>query len=180
MSHAVNTRHSSYLGVYTNGPEYLWAFYLQLTFSKKAWTYTYSTASSITYVNIDDMLIFEISIFKRSIFRQHERCFNDVANVMSLKAKKLIIGFDTIPFVGHDIDSRGINMSQKRIESIIVFCKPTSLKEVQSFTGIVDYFKDHVRDHSAVAKPLYEIVALATKQKTKALYWTTDGSHSRN
>ena len=41
--------------------------------------------------------------------------------------------------------------------------------------GVVNYFKDHLRDHSAVAKPLYEMVALATKQKTKALSWITEG-----
>jgi len=28
--------------------------------------------------------------------------------------------------------------------------------------GVVNYFKDHLRDHSAVEKPLYEMVALAT------------------
>ena len=33
----------------------------------------------------------------------------------------------------------------------------------------------------AVAQPIYEIVALAIKQKSKALSWTTEGtSHSRN
>ena len=66
-------------------------------------------------------------------------------------------------------------MSQKRIESTIAFCKHTSLKELQSFMGAVNYFKGHLRDHSAAAKPLYEMVAFATKQKTKALYWTTEG-----
>jgi len=40
--------------------------------------------------------------------------------------------------------------------------------------GVDNYFKYHLRDHSAVAKPLYEMVALATKQK-KALSWTTEG-----
>jgi len=60
-------------------------------------------------------------------------------------------------------------MSQKRIESTITFCKPTSLKELQSFMGVVNYVKDHLRDHSAVSKPLYEMVALASKQKTNTL-----------
>jgi len=76
----------------------------------------------------------------------------------------MIIGFDTIPLVGHDIDAKWINMSQKRIESNITFYKPTSLKELQSFMGIVNYFKDHLRDHSAVAKPLYDMVDSTTKQ----------------
>ena len=41
--------------------------------------------------------------------------------------------------------------------------------------GVVNYFRDHLRDHSAVAKLLYEMVALVTKHKTKALSWTTEG-----
>lgn len=40
--------------------------------------------------------------------------------------QKLIIGFDTISFVGHGIDTKGINMSHKWIKTIF-FCKPTSL-----------------------------------------------------
>jgi len=79
-----------------------------------------------------------------------------------------MIELDTIPFFGHDIDAKGMNMSQKRIERTIAFCKPTSLKELQSF-------KDHLRDHSAVAKPLYDMVASTTKQKIKSLAWTPDG-----
>jgi len=86
---------------------------------------------------------------------------------VTLNAKKLIIGFDTMPFVGHDIDARGINMSQRQIDSTISVCKPTPLKELQSFMGVVNYF--------AVAKLLYEMVTLATKQKTKTLSWTTEG-----
>jgi len=87
----------------------------------------------------------------------------------------MIIGSDTIPFVGHDIEVRGINMYQKRIESTIDVYKPTSPKELQPFMGADYYFKDHLHDHSAVEKPLYDMVALATKQKTKALSWTTEG-----
>ena len=42
--------------------------------------------------------------------------------------------------------------------------------------GVVNYFKDHLRDHSAVAKPLfYDMIASATKQKIKSLAWTPDG-----
>ena len=52
---------------------------------------------------------------------------------VTLNAEELIIGFDTTPFVGHDIDAKCINVSQKRIESTIASCKPTSPKELQSF-----------------------------------------------
>ena len=35
--------------------------------------------------------------------------------------------------------------------------------------GVVNYIEDHLHDHSAVGKPLYNMVALKTKQKTKSL-----------
>jgi hypothetical protein len=59
------------------------------------------------------------------------------------------------------------------MESTIV-CKPTSLKELESFMGVVNNFKDHLRDHSAVVKPPYDMVASITKQKIKSLAWTPD------
>ena len=54
---------------------------------------------------------------------------------VTLKAKKIVVWFDTVPFVGHEISATGINMSKKRIESAISFSKPNSLKELQSFLG---------------------------------------------
>ena len=60
----------------------------------------------------------------------------------------------TISFVGHGIDSEGINMSQKRVESTIDVIRPTNLKELYSFIGVVNYFHDHIPHHATVAKPL--------------------------
>ena len=66
-------------------------------------------------------------------------------------------------------------MSKKRIESAISFSKPNSLKELQSFLGLVNYFKDHLRDHSAFAKPLYDMVTVTTRNKIKQPTWTNEG-----
>ena len=42
---------------------------------------------------------------------------------------------------------------------------------------MVNYFKDHLRDHSLIARPLYQMVVNATKLINKSLIWndaTTD------
>ena len=73
-------------------------------------------------------------------------------------------------------------MSQKRLDSAIKFSKPSTLKDLQSFLGLVNYFKDHLRDHSLIARPLYQMVANATKLINKALTWdeaTTDSFDKR-
>jgi len=66
-------------------------------------------------------------------------------------------------------------MFKKRIESAISFSKPNSLKELRSVLGLVNYFKDHLRDHSAIAKPLYDMVTVTTRNKIKLLTWTIEG-----
>ena len=46
---------------------------------------------------------------------------------------------------------------------------------MQSFLGLVNYLKDHLRDHSVIAKPLYEMVTVTTRNKIKLLTWTNEG-----
>ena len=57
-----------------------------------------------------------------------------------LNPKKFHLGLTTNSFVGHEIDSLGINMSQKRVESTIDVILPTNLKERYSFIGLVNCF----------------------------------------
>ena len=92
-------------------------------------------------------------------------------NVVTLSAKELYLSFDTVPFVGHELDSTGINMSQKRVKSTINLVKPVALIELYSFLGLVNYFRDHIPQHSSVAHSLHNMVSDANKQKSKQFVW---------
>ena len=61
------------------------------------------------------------------------------------RAKKLVIGMSSAQFVDHEADLAGLNMTKARIESMVAFTKPGSLKELSSFLGAVNFFKDHMR-----------------------------------
>jgi len=70
-------------------------------------------------VYIDDLLFHgqnceDFILNTREIF---ETCKN---KGVILSAKKLIIEITKVLFVGHEVDSRGLNMSQARIDSMIV------------------------------------------------------------
>ena len=60
---------------------------------------------------------------------------------MKLSAKKLVT---RVTFIGHDVKSHGLNMIEPRIGSAIEFKTPESLKELMSFLGLVNYFRDHI------------------------------------
>ena len=49
-----------------------------------------------------------------------------------LSAKKLVIGMERVTFVGHDVDSQGLNMTAPRIASAIAFKTPETLKELST------------------------------------------------
>ena len=88
-----------------------------------------------------------------------------------LSVKKLVIGMAKVPFVGHEVDSLGLNMSQARINSIIAFTQPATQKELSSFLGLVNYFRDHLRSHSRHSHHLHDMVAAANKHATKTITW---------
>ena len=80
-------------------------------------------------VYMDDLLVYghnddDFVANVRAIF---QKCRD---KAVTLSAKKLYLGFDTVPFVGHELDATGIKMSQKCIQSTIQFAKPTTLTEL--------------------------------------------------
>ena len=74
---------------------------------------------------------------------------------------------DKVTFVGHDINSKGITMTEPRIASAIAFAKPSTLKELMYFLGQVHYFRDHIKGHSDIAHHLHDMVSTLIKRLRK-------------
>ena len=55
----------------------------------------------------------------------------------SLKRKKCYFGYAEIGFVGKVISEHGLQMSQKKIRSVLDFPKPIIAKQLKSFLGTV-------------------------------------------
>ena len=95
--------------------------------------------------------------------------FKNVEKKGHIKRKKLYLGFDTVPFAGHELDSTGINMSQKRVQSTINFVKSVTPTEFYSFLGLVNYFRDQIPHQSSVAHSLHNMVSDANKQQKSCM-----------
>ena len=107
-------------------------------------------------VYIDDILIFMKTeeghdkivmevlcrLKENDLFVKPEKCFFKVWEVGMLS---LIIGPD------------GIKMDPKKVEVITAWPIPTKVKEVQSFLGLVNFYRHFVNNFSKVAKPLHEL-----------------------
>ena len=92
-----------------------------------------------------------------------------------LSAKKLVIGMERVSFVGHEVDSQGLNMTEPKIASAIAFKTPESMKELMSFLGLVNYFRDHIRNNSTHVHRLHDMVSAVNKKIVKVVTWTSAG-----
>jgi len=84
-----------------------------------------------------------------------------------LSAKKLVIG--------HDVYSEGLNMTEPRLAIAIAFKTPESLKELMPFLGLVNYFRDHRKNHSTHAQHPHDTVLAVNKQIVKMITWIAAG-----
>ena len=106
---------------------------------------------------------------------------------VTINPDKCIFGADEIEFVGHLIDKDGATFSKTKFDSVIEFIKPSNLKELRSFLGLVNYFRDHIKDHSIVTHPLQTMIVAADKgpkvrvpgrKPVKFIVWTPEAEDS--
>ncbi len=91
---------------------------------------------------------------------------------VSLNPKKCTLGSKEIEFVGHVIDSEGLRMSEEKRSKVIDFKKPVIAKGLKSFLGLANYFRDHIRNHSQIVRPLQEMIR--NYKKGHKLIWTDE------
>ena len=125
----------------------------------------------ICEVYLDDVNVFGTSttefidrlkqVFER--FRFHK---------IYLKASKCYLGYSELNYLGKIITHEGLKMSNSKIQSVIDFPTPTLSKHLKSFLGIANYFRDFVRNHSSIVKPLHSL--LQNYNKTKKIVWTVE------
>ncbi|GJY30751.1 hypothetical protein Tco_0414246 [Tanacetum coccineum] len=93
-----------------------------------------------------------------------------------LKKEKLYAKFlkcdfwlDSMQFLGHVIDSKGIHVDPSKIESIKNWATPTTPTEVRQFLGLSRYYRRFIKGFSLIAKPLTKLT-----QKNKKYVWVED------
>jgi hypothetical protein len=91
-----------------------------------------------------------------------------------LKAIKCKLGMSEVEYVGKTISKEGIRMSEKQIQGVMDFPKPVNNTQLRSFLGFVNYFREHVPNHSNVVHPLHAMVDHSATKQTKIL-WTPEG-----
>jgi hypothetical protein len=115
-------------------------------------------------VYIDDVLVYgktesEYVNNLRKVFQRFRE------KGMTANPDKCIFGAESVEFVGHVLDAEGITFSKIKFASVVDFIKPSNLKELRSFVGPVNYFRDHIKVHSIITQPLHKMITKGDKSK---------------
>lgn len=121
-------------------------------------------------VYIDDILIMS------ETFQEHLTLVDKVLVTLKnhgikIKVSKCEFFQSEVTFLGHMLGRKGIRKSPEFVSKVRDYPKPTTIKELRQFLGLVNFQRKFVEQCSVIGKPLTELTG---GPKNKKLTWTTD------
>ena len=119
------------------------------------------------FVYIDDILIASETL------EEHLRDLRTVFSILQenglvVNRKKCELGKSRLEFLGHLVDENGIRPSPEKVDAILATKEPTSIKQLQRFHGMVNYYRRFIRQAAHHLCALFD----ALQGKPKKLEWS--------
>lgn len=87
-----------------------------------------------------------------------------------IRLEKCLFGVDEIDFLGHRVTSQGSTPLRTKVAAVEEFSRPTTLKGLQEFLGMINFYHRFLPNVTKTLCPLYE--ALKTTRKSEPIQWT--------
>lgn len=118
------------------------------------------------FVYIDDILV--SSKNKREHKYHLEQAFKRLDEYsLSIKVSKCVLGASSLEFLGHLVSKNGIAPLKSRVDSIVNFKAPSTVRQLQRFVGMVNYYFRFLPKLAEILIPLYAHIAIMTKKVNK-------------
>ena len=85
---------------------------------------------------------------------------------------KCIFGVAKITFLGHVVNAEGIRPMPTRVTAIKEFPRPTTIKELQAFLGVINFYHWFVPAAAQLLLPLYNVL-VGRPARTSPVKWST-------
>ena len=107
-------------------------------------------------VYLDDILIFSKT---KEEHLHHIKIALERLRVQKIYARlhKCEFFCDKVEYLGFDVSEAGVQLSPDKVRAIMEWPRPSTVKDVQSFLGLANFYRRFVRNFSLKAKPLTEL-----------------------
>lgn len=125
-------------------------------------------------IYLDDILIFSKTI------EEHRQVVRDVLQRLKnhglyVKLSKCEFHCSSVEFLGMIVSSQGLEMCKDKIQTMEDWPIPKNIKEVQSFLGFANFYRQFVQDYSRIAVPLTTLT-----RKDQSFLWTDQAQGAFN
>ncbi|GJS99742.1 putative reverse transcriptase domain-containing protein [Tanacetum coccineum] len=119
-------------------------------------------------VFIDDILIYSKN---KEEHEKHLKIILELLKNEQLYAKfsKCDFWLESVQFLGHVINNKGVHVDPAKVEAIRNWSAPTTPTEVRQFLGLAGYYRRFIEGFSLISKPLTKLT-----QKNKKYEWGTE------
>ncbi|KAK8934390.1 hypothetical protein KSP39_PZI015066 [Platanthera zijinensis] len=120
----------------------------------------------------DDILIYSASwedhlrhveqVF--AILRQHQ---------LYVKQTKCSFGQEEVEYLGHLVSADGVKADPQKIDSMLSWPRPQTIRALMGFLGLTDYYRRFVKDYGKIARPLTQLLqkdAFVWQDETEAAF----------
>ncbi|CAI7849863.1 unnamed protein product, partial [Closterium sp. NIES-54] len=101
---------------------------------------------------IDDIMIYSKSL-KEHVEHLRQVFTRLCEHRLFAKQSKCEFAKPSIPFLGHIISHNQLAMDPSKVKSTREWKEPTSIKEVQAFLGLANYYRKFIRHFAAITSP---------------------------
>ena len=124
-----------------------------------------------TFVYLDDILV------ASSSEQEHLQDIRSVCNRpqdagLAIKLKKCLFGLKSLAFLGHQISQFGSTPLPSKVKAIKDFPKPSTVKGLQEFLGMINYYHRFISHAESLLLPLH--CALQKSTPRQVLSWTAE------
>jgi len=117
---------------------------------------------------IDDILI-----YSNTLEEHHEHVKKVLKKLLEnnlyVKLEKCEFDVTETAFLGYILSKDGLKVDPEKIKAILDWPVPTTVKEVQSFVGLCNYYRIFIKDFAKIARPLHKLT-----RKNVSFIWGPD------
>lgn len=121
------------------------------------------------FVYLDDIIIVS-QTFQEHLSKLREVAARLNAANLSINIQKSKFCVSEVPYLGYILSKNGLRPNPDRVEAIINFERPKSLRALRRYLGMCNYYRRFISNYSAVVYPLTDLL----KGKPKSVRWNDE------
>jgi hypothetical protein len=120
-------------------------------------------------VFFDDILIYSRTWAEHMV---HLHLVLETLRELFLKQSKCSFGTNSVSYLGHVTSSSGVDMDQDKVQAVVDWPAPSSLRALRGFLDLAGYYRKFIKDFGVLGAPLTQLL------KKEGFSWSDEANNA--